>query len=288
MKKSISAIASCIIIIIAAAAYFIQNGSVKSDFNLDGSMAVHFIDIGQGDSELIQLPNGKNILIDSGEYSEYKKLKSYLTENKVSKIDYCIATHPHSDHMGSMASVIRDFDVINFYMPEIVNDTTSYDKMLDALDDKNIEPQDVKFGDILINDGDIKAEFLAPAETEYKDLNNYSAVLKLTYGDISFLFAGDAESESENDMISSNTDLSADVLKVGHHGSHTSSTSKFLNAIKPEYAVISCGKDNSYNHPSTATVKRLKKQNINILRTDQNGDIIFITYGNTIQYQTSK
>ena len=283
MKKAYSAGAILAAAAVAVLAYLLNPGGDIG--HPEGTMAVSFIDVGQGDSELIQLPDGRNILIDTGENSEYDNLKSYLQSKGVERIDHCIATHPHSDHMGSMASIVEDFEIGEFYMPDIINDTVSYNRLLDALDEKGIEPNDVTAGDILLEEEGIRAEFLAPADTEYEDLNNYSAVLRLAYGDTAFLFTGDAETDSEQEMLNAGYELSADVLKVGHHGSRTSSSSAFLDAVNPQYAVISCGKDNDYGHPAAQTIENLEERDITILQTQNEGDIVFLSDGKSVAYQ---
>ncbi len=242
--------------------------------------SVTFLNVGQGDCEIIQLADGRVILIDCGESEQWKTVATYLDKENIETIDYCIATHPHSDHMGGMSYIIERYNIGEFYMPNAVGTTKVYDAMLDALEDKDAAVLEASAGTVMIDEDSVKAEFLAPVSEEYDDLNNYSAVLKLTYGDTSFIFSGDAEEKSEKEMIKKYSgSLKSDVLKVGHHGSSTSSCDEYLDAVDPEYAVISCGKDNSYGHPHDETLEALSRRGIKTYRTDEDGTVVMNTDG---------
>ncbi len=242
--------------------------------------SVTFLNVGQGDCEIIQLADGRVILIDCGESEQWKTVATYLDKENIETIDYCIATHPHSDHMGGMSYIIERYNIGEFYMPNAVGTTRVYDAMLDALEDKDAAVLEASAGTVMIDEDSVKAEFLAPVSDEYDDLNNYSAVLKLTYGDTSFIFSGDAEEKSEKEMIKKySASLKSDVLKVGHHGSSTSSCDEYLDAVDPEYAVISCGKDNSYGHPHDETLEALSRRGIKTYRTDEDGTVVMKTDG---------
>ncbi len=251
----------------------------------DGEMCVTFLDVGQGDCSFIELPDGKCILIDAGESENASKIKKYIKNRGYDTLDYVIATHPHADHIGAMANVIKAFDVGKIYMPRATATTKTYERLLEAIQDKGMKISTAKAGVSMIEEGALCAEFVAPVKDEYDDLNNYSAVLKLTYGDVSFLFTGDAEKEAESQI---KADIDADILKVGHHGSSTSSSASFLKKVSPEIAIISCGEDNEYGHPHKEIVSRLQKQGIEYYRTDVYGNVEITTDGETYEVITQK
>jgi competence protein ComEC len=222
-------------------------------------LLVHYIDVGQADSILIQV-NGKNMLIDAGNRGDGDKVVSYLKAHGVESLDYVVATHPHEDHIGGMSEVIKKIPIENFYAPRKTAATKTFEDMINALDGKKIT---AAMAGVELNLGaDAKAEFIAPNSEKYEDINNYSSALKLTYGSNKFLFMGDAEKLSEDEIIKNNIDLSADVLKVGHHGSSTSSSKDFLDKVSPKIAVISVGKGNDYGHPHKETLAEFKKKEV--------------------------
>lgn len=245
-------------------------------------MLVHYIDVGQGDSILIQV-NNRNLLIDSGPKTDEKRLLSYLSTLYLDKLDYVIATHPHDDHIGNMAEVIKKYDVSKFYAPKVESTTKTFEKMVDALKSKNLKINIIKKGITSIDLGDnTKVSVFSPAKDYYEDLNNYSPIIKIEYGNTSFLFTGDAQSDVEKDVLTSNEDIKADVLKVGHHGSSTSTSINFLNKVNPSISVISVGENNIYNHPSQNTIKHLTENNTTIYRTDKDGTILLCSDGSKI------
>ncbi|NLV22472.1 MAG: MBL fold metallo-hydrolase [Syntrophomonadaceae bacterium] len=250
-----------------------------------GYMKASIIDVGQADSILIQLSSGENILIDAGK--DGTPVIRYLQANKVSRIDDLIITHPHADHIGGMDDVIRAFDIGQVYMPQITNTTDEYNEMISAINAKGLKITPARAGVSIDVDSPFKGVFLAPISASYDDLNNYSAVLKLTYGQDSFLFTGDAEEYSELEMQNSKYDLQADLIKIGHHGSTSSSTYSFLKAVNPEYAVISVGADNDYGHPSDRVISRLNSIGTKIYRTDEQGTIIATSDGTNITINTA-
>jgi len=246
------------------------------------NLIVHYIDVGQADSILIQI-NNKNLLIDGGNKDDGDKIIKYLKGQGVTKLDYVIATHPHEDHIGGMASIIKKFDLGKFYAPKKLNSTDVFKNMVLALKNKNLQIIEAKAGASLNLGKNVNCEILAPNSSDYGDnLNNYSVVVKLTYGDTKFLFTGDAQKQSEKEMLKKGYDLSSDVLKVGHHGSVSSSSKEFLDKVQPKIAIISCGKDNDYGHPHKETIDELKKRKIKIYRTDKDGTIVFESDGKNI------
>lgn len=236
----------------------------------EGELRVHFIDVGQGDSAFIELPDGKCILIDAGERESAGAVISLIDCLGYTKIDHVIATHPHADHIGGMQTVIENFDIGEVYMPNAVTDTKTFINLLEAMDEKGLSITEIKAGLNVDFGSGVNGSFVAPSVI-VDDLNNCSAILRLAFGSRAFLFTGDAELQEEETVTA---DISCDVLKVGHHGSSTSSGNAFLAKAKPSIAVISCGKDNSYGHPHSEALGRLSSAGVeNIYRTDISGTV---------------
>lgn len=248
------------------------------------ALKVHFLDVGQADCILIQSPSGYNALIDAGNNADADFITSYLDNLNIKRLDAVIGTHPHEDHIGSLDTVIRRYDIGQVYMPKVTTTTKTFEDVLLAIQEKSLTINTAKAGVSINLDPKVHAQFMAPNSNYYDDLNDYSAVLKLKYGTISFLFTGDAEIISENEMLAAGHNLSADVLKVGHHGSDSSTTEAFLKKVSPKYAVISVGAGNSYGHPAPIILDRLKTYNVEIFRTDQHGTIIATSDGETITF----
>lgn len=247
-------------------------------------LSVHFIDVGQGGCTLITSSFG-NILYDCGEYENVENVKYYLYNLNIEKIDYLIASHPHTDHIGGMATIVNNFDVGKFYMPELDDEdiptSSAYEKLLQALDRKNVESSYMKAGDSFML-GDINCLALAPVKIIKGNVNCMSIILKVNYKDFSLLLTGDAEVKEETTVLDTDADLKSDILSIAHHGSKSSSSYEFLKAVNPDYAVISCGIDNKYNHPHKETIDKLNNLGIKYYRTDELSDIIFSTDGDKI------
>ena len=256
----------------------------------DGDIAVHFIDVEQGDSALI-IAGDYTVLIDAGEFSEKSKVITYIRSLDIDHLDMVIASHAHSDHIGSLSAVINEYGTDKLLMADISEEmtpvTSSFENMLDAAEDCNAEIVFVDKGDIYKLSEDCTIEILAPVNS-YEDHNNYSIVCRFNYKDISFLFTGDIENLAERDIVDSGTDISADVIKIAHHGSQTSSLKVFMQAVDPDYAVISVGSPNDYGHPHKETLELLDILDIDVYRTDINGDIVFFSDGTNISVVTEK
>lgn len=265
----------------------ISNGTVNEDYE-SYPLSVHILNVGKADAIYIK-SNNKNIFIDAGDTDTKEQVCQYLKNNNVKKLDLIIATHPHKDHIAGMPNIINTFFIDKFIMPElpenIVPTSKTYTSMLTSLNDNNVPVERPIPGNIF-DIGNLNIEILGPVN-KYDNLNNNSVVVKITYQNTSFLFTGDAEKESEADLISSGANLKSTVLKVGHHGSKTSSTQKFLSAVNPKYAVISVGPD-SNNLPKDSTIERLKNNNIKTYRTDKNGTVVFVSDGDNINVFTEK
>ena len=249
-----------------------------------GTMKVHYIDVGQGDATLVQV-NGKNLLIDAGPNKSADSLVEYIKGIGVTTIDHVIATHPHEDHIGGMDEIFDAFEVKNFYSPKVEHTTKTFEKMINAVTNEGLKITTIKAGDgskIDLGDG-TKVEIFSPVDDKYNELNDYSPIMKITFGENSFLFTGDAEKLVEKQVIANGENIDADVLKVGHHGSTTSSSEDFIKEVSPDIAVIPVGEGNDYGHPHKKILELLEKNNINLLRTDFEGTIILESDGENIK-----
>lgn len=284
MKKLFCGISIIVILLFgfSGCSINVNNGSKSVTNTYNAELKVHYIDVGQGDSILVQ-KNNENMLIDTGTNASTDKLISYLKNQGVKRIDYLVLTHPHEDHIGGADAVIRDFDIGKIYMPKVSTSTRTFRDVIKAMRAKNLKATDP---DLLttFNVGDAKCVVYGPINRIKGDFNTYSIVIKLTYKNNKFLFTGDAQSSNEQDMIEEGYDLSADVLKLGHHGSHTSTSDEFLDKVNPKYAVVSCGKGNDYGHPHKETVTKLKNRNIPLYRTDEDGTIVCTSDGTSIKF----
>lgn len=248
----------------------------------DENLTISFIDVGQGDCTFIEFPDGRTMLIDTGEKEFANTVISYIQSRDKNKIDYLISSHPHTDHMGGMQKIIETFDIGSIYMPHADASTSIYEKLLETILEKELFVTTVCAGDTIISEDGISAKVVAPVY-EYQDLNDSSIVLRLVFGKTAFLFTGDIENQSERDITA---DISADVVKVPHHGSSTSSSKSFVSRVGADYAVFSLGKDNIYGHPHDGIEERWASSGAEILRTDKLGNIVFVSDGENITYTT--
>jgi competence protein ComEC len=270
----IAALLFCIIPAKLASAY-IQPES-------DNQLKVHFIDVGDADSILIQQGNS-SMLIDAGNNKDSDIIKEYLNKQGINRLDILVATHIHEDHIGAMDFIIDNFDIGKIYMPKSEDSNKDLESVLLSIKNKGLEFTTPVAGETFkIDEAD--CTILAPSSMGYERLNDYSIVIKLQYGSTSFLFTGDAESKSENEMMRRGLDLSADVLKLAHHGSATSTSKEFLERVNPKYAVLTAEAGSKYNHPHKNTIKRLKERNIKLYRTDVVGTIVAVSDGKQISF----
>ncbi len=295
--KSKKLIYLIVIIVVALVSVFGKNGldSLDAETTSDAlsqtnggesaGFSVHFIDVGQGDCTLVT-SNGKYLLIDAGENGHETDVLNYLRSMGIEKLDYVIATHQHSDHIGGLPEVLEEFGADNIIMPRLTEAQTptnsTYTAFLKAVNASGAKVISAKPGSSYAL-GEAEFEILGPVTNDAEDINSMSAVTKITYGETSFLVTGDAEKDEELEIIDNGANLDCDVLKVGHHGSYTSSCKEFITAVSPEVCVISCGENNDYGHPHDAAVKRLQKSTDEIYRTDICGDIVMTSDGETIE-----
>lgn len=259
---------------------FSFEGSTSLAANPD-KMQVHFIDVGQGDSTLITC-GGHAMLIDAGDDSKGTTIQNYLQKQKIEKLDYLVLTHPDSDHIGGAPVIITKFSIDKVFVSNYEKDNRTYQKLIQALDDKNLGFSTPKPG-TQYTLGTATITFLAPND-EYDNPNDASVALLIKNGNNTFLFTGDAGEDAENDILENGLTVSADVYKVGHHGSKYSTSADFFEAVDPSYAVISCAEGNSYGHPHAETLNTLRINGVKVYRTDEEGTIIATSDGKKITF----
>ena len=269
-------------IFIIATALFGEKINSNETFAYGESVVVRYLDVGQADSILVQ-SEGINMLIDAGTNSSGQTVVKDLEDLGVTKIDYLIGTHPHEDHIGGMDDIIKNFDIGIIYMPKIQTNTKTFEDVLDAVSEKGLKITSPKKGDEF-EVGGARCEIMTDRIEDTSNLNLSSIVIRMTYGTQSFLFMGDAEKENEETRQWPQTT----VLKVGHHGSSTSSSTQFLNEVQPQISVISVGKDNKYGHPTKTTINKLEKIKTKIYRTDESGTITITSDGKKCIVTTEK
>lgn len=253
---------------------------------VSGELRVDFLDVGQGLSILAQTDDAC-LLYDGGDRGTSSFVVSYLKDQGIDSLDYVIASHYDSDHLNGLVGALNSFEVKEILGPDYSTDTRVYQSFVSKAEELGLSIEAPEPGN-RYPFGDGYFEVLAPLSDDYADVNNYSIVLRLVYGETSFLFTGDAEQESELEMIEYGEPLNSTVLCVGHHGSPYSSTMEFLEAVSPDYAVISCGKDNSYGHPADSVLERLDTMEIPIWRTDEAGTITVHGDGKSLFFSSEK
>lgn len=254
--------------------------TIENELN---KLKIYYLDVGQADSILIQNEN-ESMLIDAGNNNDGPLLVKYFQDLNIKDFKYVIGTHPHEDHIGGLDDIINNFNIETIYIPDVITTTKTFEDVLNAIENKNMTFTIPKIdSNFKLGNANIKVIYTG---TDTKDLNNSSIVLKMNFGNTTYLFTGDATSTIEKKIL--NKDISANVLKVGHHGSNYSSTEPFLNKVNPQYAIISVGKNNKYSHPASKTINNLTKLNTKIYRTDELGTIILTSNGKTINITNEK
>lgn len=253
----------------------IENKNERVTVPMDG-LYVHYIDVGQGDAELICC-GGEYMLIDGGDVDKGDELSSYLDSLGIKRLEYMVCTHGHADHCGGLDEILSDFEVGEIFTSPYPGDKKVYEIFLDAAEDAGV-PVTVPQMGVGFRLGEAEFEFISPIE-DHDDINANSLVLRLSYGDTSFLFTGDMTSKAEKSLIEDGIDLRCDVLKVGHHGSSGSSCYQFLYEAEPKMAVISCGEGNSYGHPHDEALLRLRDADAEVFRTDLDGSVVLYSDG---------
>lgn len=253
----------------------------------EDDFAIYYLDVGQSDCTIIKSGN-MTMMIDAGTGDQISNIKESIKSLKIETIDYLILTHPHEDHIGGAKDVIEYCTIKNIVMPRLSAEnmvtTNVYENLLEAISEHNINAIPAEPG-LKFSLNNANVQIFAPLEQD-ENLNNMSIVLKVIYGETSFMFQGDAEKKVENALLKTDNDFSADVLKVGHHGSNTSSVNKYLKAVSPKVAIISCGIDNDYGHPHDEVLERIDANNIDSYITALNGDITVVSDGNSITVTT--
>lgn len=257
-----------------------------------GQLRVHVLDVGQGDCILVQTADGRNVLIDGGDRDAAEAVTDYLLKNGVHRIDLLMITHPHSDHIGGLPEILEKFGVSGVVDAGLPHGSQTYGRVLSTIESRRILYKKAVKGLKVGVGGDLTLGILWPPKdyAVYGDvmLNNGSVVARIQFGDVSFLFAGDIERESEGLLLASGQGLESTVLKVAHHGSDSSTTNEFLQVVKPVYAIISVGVDNEYGHPAESILRRLNAAGAKVLRTDEQGTVVLTTDGRTVEVITAR
>ena len=280
MKKIYKRIIN-LFLVAAVAIGGLLSASIPADAANPDTMEVHFIDVGQGDSTLI-ICGEHAMLIDAGDDTKGTAIQNYLQKRKIKKLDYLILTHPDADHIGGAPVIITKFDIDKVFVSNYEKDTKTYQKLIQALDDKRLKYTTPGVGSQYTL-GTASITILAPND-KYDNPNDASIALIVKNGSNKFLFTGDAGEDAEKDILGNRISITADVYKVGHHGSKYSTSKDFFKAVQPTYAVISCSEDNSYGHPHAETLNTLRKNGVKVYRTDEEGTIIATADGKKITF----
>lgn len=256
----------------------LQNITIKTGPNITKdflsenkqNLKVYFFDVGQADSILV-MNEEQTMLIDAGNNDDGERLVQNLKTLGITKVDYLIGTHPHEDHIGGLDNIIQNFEIGTIYMPKVQTNTKTFEEVLDIVKEKNLKITTPKIEDIFTV-GQAQCQVLA-VDSNVKNLNLSSIVIQMKFDDITYLFTGDSEKEVEEKILKTGEEVKANILKVGHHGSDTSSGERFIQAVAPELSIISVGKDNSYGHPNQEIIQRLEEKGSQIYRTDEVGNI---------------
>ena len=257
-----------------------QEPDTIENSTLSGRLEISFLDVGQADSILIT-QDQFSMLVDAGNNADADQVVNYLKSKGINKLDYVIGTHPHEDHIGGLDAAINSFEIDKILMPKQLSTTKTFEDVLVAIQNKNMKVTTPKVGDVY-NLGRAKWTILGPNKEKYEDVNNSSIVIRLTFGSNSFLFMGDAEELSEREISSNDHEIKSDLIKIGHHGSSSSTSQEFLKKVSPKHAIVSVGAGNDYGHPHTEVLGRLNDAGVSVYRTDAVGTIIVASDGTSI------
>lgn len=260
----------------------VSNGIIETD-----QLKIEFLDVGQADAILLTTAEA-TMLVDAGDNKTEKQIVTMLQDRGIKKIDYLIGTHPHADHIGGLDKVIDNFEIGTIYMPKVSHTTKTFESVLKSVKNKGYQITTGKAGVSFELGKNIQVSMLSPMEESYKEMNDYSIVLKVVNGKDSILLTGDAEELVEEQLLATNAPVDADIIKLGHHGSSSSSTPEFIEKVSPEVAIITSGKDNSYGHPHKETLDTLNKFGIPYYDTQDYGTITIISTGAGWHIETSK
>ena len=304
-KKTIISWVICIVITVGICGYFATPSmameksssdenviSTKDDYTVErlgkdlvnDELEVHFIDVGQADCTLIKC-NGYTMLIDAGLDDQGTKIQNYLQKQGIDRLDYLILTHSDIDHIGSADVIMTKFDIGTIFMSDFEKETKTYKNLLKLIEENDIRYLSPAVGNVYAF-GSASFQILAPND-DYEKPNNTSIAFLLTHGENTFLFTGDAEKDAEADILNNGLNIKADVFHAGHHGSRTSNTQEFVDAVMPRYAVISCGVDNAFGLPDAEVLNRFREKEMMVYRTDEQGTIIAVSNGEKITFNTA-
>ncbi len=254
--------------------------------SLSSSLSVHFIDVGQADAALVTCA-GRTMLIDGGNKEDSDLIYTYLKKQGITRLDYVVCTHAHEDHVGGLPGALSAVESVGRVLSPVKDyDSKAFRDFVTKTETHGCELEIPRAGDSFLL-GEATVTVAGPVKT-YDETNDTSIVLRIVYGETSFLFTGDMESAAETDLIESGATLRATVLKVGHHGSSTSTSYRFLREVAPRYAVISVGKDNQYDHPNDDVLSRLRDAEVTLYRTDLQGDVICVSDGKSVSFTTAR
>lgn len=264
-----------------------HTSNVSDQKDLEGELILTMIDVGQADSFLL-VQNGKTALVDCGTRSTGENVVEHLKQLGITKIDYVFGTHPHDDHMGGMYDVITNFDIGTIIIPKVESGSVTANWYMKLMKEINSGGYNLEYASVgtLYHLGDATMKVIGPITKEQSNLNNYSTVLKVSFGEQDIIMTGDAEKEVEEEILLSKENIDAEILKVGHHGSDTSSSEEFLDAISPDYALISSKLGNKHEHPIKSTMEKLEDRNIKVYRTDESGTIVVTITSNNVSFNS--
>ena len=280
-----------VIMLVVAVLQFVNHENTPS-YVADGTLIMRNLYVGQANSTLINLPDGKSMLIDGGNDADGERIAEYIKDLGIKRLDFVVATHPHEDHIGGLDTIINEIDCGKIYAPKVPKkgiDTVNYEDFVAAAQRRECGLSVIQKGDVIFNENGVKIECFSPDEIDvFSDLNNYSVVTKITFGKTAVLVMGDAEKQVETLLLKSGQNLKADVLMVGHHGSSSSSTKAFIKNVAPMYAVISCGKNNSYGFPTKQTMDTLNSAGVQSFVMSEVGSVFAISDGEKVSVETYK